>query len=553
MKEDVVMAISGDKKLGNKAPDSSKSTPCDSPLPELTPPPLATPNHCLDYTPNQIAHRNLSPNARIKLWLSSVEPVAGQKIAQTDNQSLAAVGIADVKTKSSISDSDEHTFSGRKWTQSDAQKVGMYLQKIADNNKKTFDEKLKVSGLSYEKMIEQSPLKEFYKKSSGSCILVDNLQNFQFENPDMEYGSIIQALVYIQMIQNSNIDTFNFYNAHRLLAVSLLLSIRMHGSDYKFLASEMAQIGIETSEIIPLEKKFFSIMGFNGFIHETAYIECKKLIEAALSDNKKMIHTTTPMHLFNYPGLRKLSLVQTWTQYDADRIGAYLHFIATQNSLHWSKPGNKPDDQWLESVGDVSSFYSNSLSENDFKCLIKAFQKKTPNLAYATVILALVYIEMMQNSEIDSFNKYNAICLWEGAINLAIEVRDEDVDFNPHFKEKFLGVMNNNSYVDPAILEYSKKEIDHKLNALSQHASMVTTAPAVTAGTAVTTAELTAMTYLTEYHPAAEYDRYHDRVLRMHHFFYYPELKVESTRKIKQQPVVKESTTISAPEVLTLT
>ncbi len=375
----------------------------------------------------------------------------------------------------------------------------------------------------------------------------------------MEYDVIIQALMYIQMIQNSNIDTFNFYNAHRLLAASLLLSIRMHGSDYQLFASEMEHVGIVTSEIILLEKKFFSIMGFNGCIHETAYMECKKLIEAALNDNENMTSVTAPMHLFNYPGLRKLSLIQTWTQHDADRIGTYLHFIAMQNSVHWSKPGSKPDDQWLESVGDVSNFYSESLDENDFKIFIQAVQKQTPNLAYATVILALIYIEMMQNSEIDSFNKYNAICLWEGAINLAIEVRDEDVDFDPHWKEKFLSLMNNDPYVDPAILEYSKKEIDHNLNAFSQHASMATTAPAATAGiTAITAASapsvtLTANIYVTDYHPAAEYERYHDRVLRIHHFFYYPGLKVESTRRMEQQSVAPASTTTSTPETLTLT
>ncbi len=173
------MAISGDKKLGSETLDSSKNTPCDSPLPELTPPPLATPKHCYDYTPNPPASRNLSPNARIQLWLSSAQPVAGQKIAQTDkqvvtdawgtceadpvSQSLVPVNGGDVKTESSISDSDEYKymFSGRIWTREDVKKMGMYLQKIADTNKKTFDEKLKASRLSYEKMIEQYPLKEF--------------------------------------------------------------------------------------------------------------------------------------------------------------------------------------------------------------------------------------------------------------------------------------------------------------------------------------------------------------------------------------------------------
>lgn len=102
-----------------------------------------------------------------------------------------------------------------------------------------------------------------------------------------EEGSIIHALILIDNLCENNDIFITRMNYHRILLISILISIK-YLEDIFFSNQFYAKIGgIKLEEINELEIEFLKLIKFRVYAHEDAYIKYKSLINRQIQELKE--------------------------------------------------------------------------------------------------------------------------------------------------------------------------------------------------------------------------------------------------------------------------
>jgi hypothetical protein len=133
----------------------------------------------------------------------------------------------------------------------------------------------------------QNNYKEIIKKQSKMVFSANLIPNISIEDyliriqtySKIENSTLIISLILIDRVCQRNNLTLTYYNIHRILFSSILISIKFNEDlyyDNKFYA-DIA--GVKTKELKLLEYNFVSMLNFNLLVKEELYEKYKQYLE----------------------------------------------------------------------------------------------------------------------------------------------------------------------------------------------------------------------------------------------------------------------------------
>ena len=171
----------------------------------------------------------------------------------------------EIKDKNEIKEEEQNVVSNLHLIKS----ISQTLSSIVENSKK------------------QNNYKEILKKQSKMVFSANLIPNISIQDyliriqtySKIEKSTLIISLILIDRIcQRANL-TLTYYNIHRILFSSILISIKFNEDNYydnKFYA-DIA--GVKTKELKMLEYTFLSMLHFNLFIKNDLYEKYKDYLE----------------------------------------------------------------------------------------------------------------------------------------------------------------------------------------------------------------------------------------------------------------------------------
>jgi ATP-dependent 26S proteasome regulatory subunit len=171
----------------------------------------------------------------------------------------------EIKDKNEIKEEEQNDISNLDLIKS----ISQTLSSIVENSKK------------------QNNYKEILKKQSKMVFSANLIPNISIQDyliriqtySKIEKSTLIISLILIDRIcQRANL-TLTYYNIHRILFSSILISIKFNEDNYydnKFYA-DIA--GVKTKELKMLEYTFLSMLHFNLFIKNDLYEKYKDYLE----------------------------------------------------------------------------------------------------------------------------------------------------------------------------------------------------------------------------------------------------------------------------------
>ena len=171
----------------------------------------------------------------------------------------------EIKDKNEIKEEEQNVVSNLHLIKS----ISQTLSSIVENSKKLNN---------YKEIIKKQSIMVFSANLIPNISIQDYLIRIQTYSK-IEKSTLIISLILIDRIcQRANL-TLTYYNIHRILFSSILISIKFNEDNYydnKFYA-DIA--GVKTKELKMLEYTFLSMLHFNLFIKNDLYEKYKDYLE----------------------------------------------------------------------------------------------------------------------------------------------------------------------------------------------------------------------------------------------------------------------------------
>jgi len=147
--------------------------------------------------------------------------------------------------------------------------ISKALVTILEDNKKLSD--YKQINIIQSKMI-------FNGNSIPKISIYDYLNRIQYYS-SIEIPTLICSLIYIDRLCNLGEIILTYYNIHRILFVSILISIKYNEDRYYENVYYAKIAGISCKELKNIEYDFLDIIDFDLFISVDEYLKYKKYLE----------------------------------------------------------------------------------------------------------------------------------------------------------------------------------------------------------------------------------------------------------------------------------
>ena len=153
------------------------------------------------------------------------------------------------------------------------------LQKISDLLTDICEETQKGTNVFF------SPLKAFYTKNIPLISIKDYLLHI-YKYTKINSSTIILILIYLDRICNINKCKLSFYNIHKLILGSVMLSIKYNEDEYYSMKFYAKVGGISLAEIINIEYNFLSLIDFNLFVDNNLFHKYNDYMLSSDSDDE---------------------------------------------------------------------------------------------------------------------------------------------------------------------------------------------------------------------------------------------------------------------------
>ena len=123
---------------------------------------------------------------------------------------------------------------------------------------------------SKDKDTNNKLIKPFISKKIPSISIEKYLERL-ISHTKMEISTLILILIYIDKICKNNKFRLNYFNIHKLIVTSMLVSIKYNEDDY-FSNSFYAKVGgVSITELNHLEYEFLSLIDFDLYVDEDLF------------------------------------------------------------------------------------------------------------------------------------------------------------------------------------------------------------------------------------------------------------------------------------------
>ena len=123
---------------------------------------------------------------------------------------------------------------------------------------------------SKDKDTNNKLIKPFISKKIPS-ISIENYLGRLVIHTKMEISTLILILIYIDKICKNNKFRLNYFNIHKLIVTSMLISIKYNEDDF-FSNSFYAKVGgVSITELNHLEYEFLSLIDFDLYVDDDLY------------------------------------------------------------------------------------------------------------------------------------------------------------------------------------------------------------------------------------------------------------------------------------------
>ena len=123
---------------------------------------------------------------------------------------------------------------------------------------------------SKDKDTNNKLIKPFISKKIPSISIEKYLERL-ISHTKMEISTLILILIYIDKICKNNKFRLNYFNIHKLIVTSMLVSIKYNEDDY-FSNSFYAKVGgVSITELNHLEYEFLSLIDFDLYVDDDLY------------------------------------------------------------------------------------------------------------------------------------------------------------------------------------------------------------------------------------------------------------------------------------------
>ena len=131
---------------------------------------------------------------------------------------------------------------------------------------------------NYKDIIQKQSKMVFSANSVPSISIIEYLKRIQ-TYANLEKNTLISCLIFIDRFCELSKTTLTYYNIHRILFVSILISIKYNEDRYYENVYYAKIAGISCKELKTIEYDFLDIIDFDLFISVDEYLKYKKYLE----------------------------------------------------------------------------------------------------------------------------------------------------------------------------------------------------------------------------------------------------------------------------------
>jgi len=187
-----------------------------------------------------------------------------EEIENTDNSSLDS--LFNSNSKFTLDEKINCNMNERNESKVLLKLISNLLTDICETNKSPSEEKI-------------SLLKPFILKKIPSISIINYIERlFKYSKHSEEIMIIV--LIYIDIIRSKHKINLNYYNIHKIIFASFIVTIKFHEDDYYSLNYYSKLGGIPKKEIINLEYEFLKLMNFNLFIKDELFEKYKGYLKS---------------------------------------------------------------------------------------------------------------------------------------------------------------------------------------------------------------------------------------------------------------------------------
>ena len=186
------------------------------------------------------------------------------EIENTDNSSLDSFFSSN--NKINLDEKFNYIMNERKETTIILKLISNLLTDICDTSKSLSEENLVL-------------LKPFILKKIPSISVINYIERL-FKYSKLSEEIMILVLIYIDIIRARHKIDLNYYNIHKIIFASFIVTIKFHEDDYFSLDYFSKLGGIPKKEIINLEYEFLKLIDFNLFIKDDLYEKYNKYLKS---------------------------------------------------------------------------------------------------------------------------------------------------------------------------------------------------------------------------------------------------------------------------------
>ena len=128
-------------------------------------------------------------------------------------------------------------------------------------------------------------IKPFLSKTIPSIKIKDYIERL-YKYTKVNSSTIILILVYIDRLCNLHKLKLTYYNIHKLILVSMIISIKYNEDEYNSLKFYSKLGGIPKSELFLLEYIFISLLNFNLFVSKELFDKYNDYVSSVDSDEE---------------------------------------------------------------------------------------------------------------------------------------------------------------------------------------------------------------------------------------------------------------------------
>ena len=145
------------------------------------------------------------------------------------------------------------------------------LTDICEEGKSNPEEKLKL-------------LKPFISKKIPSITIINYIERL-FKYSKVSENTMILVLIYIDRICANHKINLNYYNIHKIILASFIVTIKFHEDDYYSLTFYAKLGGVTIKEINNLEYEFLNLIDFNLFVSDELYDKYNNYLKSLEEDD----------------------------------------------------------------------------------------------------------------------------------------------------------------------------------------------------------------------------------------------------------------------------